>query len=479
MKKVLVSWVSMFLDFKEGEVNREGPSFSLHEKMYDDHDYHLLLSTEHEEDVRLDFLYAALKQAYPEREIVPRSLNFVNAFDFLEVKAGMEAILNELQTTTRHIDLLITIGTTPMRLMMLALHLSHPAPTHLFLGLSEKVTGGEAAFQPFIIQPDELLSRLYVRAGEKVLPDSAFKMLPILEAVYEKADKIAKADPVKNIMIRGASGSGKENLARFIHQNSSRANRTFMAINCASLTDTLLESRLFGHKKGSFTGAYQDQKGLFELCDKGTLFLDEIGDISMEFQASLLRVLQEQEFTAVGGSKIIKTDTRVITATNRNLEEMIQEGTFREDLYYRLAYMELELPALSEYPMLQKEELIKHLMHQLASIYGVMPLSLSEEVQKQLLYYSYPGNIRQLEGILNTLYVFAEEKAELQHLPKRFKEERPETYLNWKSVEEKHIRYVLSLFNFNQAHSAKALGYSYSTLKNKMKEYGIKNPHVR
>ncbi|MEM6768752.1 MAG: sigma-54 dependent transcriptional regulator, partial [Bacteroidota bacterium] len=435
------------------------------------------LSTGDEEQVSVDLLYSDLKQVYPKRKIIIRQLGITNAFDYLEVKTAMEGILDELSVDSHHIDMLITTGTTPMRMMMLALHLTHTAPTHLIQGIDPRVSGGESVFEPFVVRKDEMMGRLYVRTGDNVHIEEGFRMLPILEPIYEKADRIAKADPVKNIMIRGASGSGKEHLARFIHQNSSRATKTYMAINCASLTDTLLESRLFGHKKGSFTGAHQDQRGLFQLCHKGTLFLDEIGDISMEFQASLLRVLQDQEFIAVGGSEVIRTDVRVIVATNRNLEEMIQKGTFREDLYYRLAYMELELPALAEYPIVQKEELIKHLLHQLANLYGVFPLRLSEEVHKQLLYYPYPGNIRQLEGILNTLYVFAEEKAELEHLPKRFKEENPKSYLSWKKVEEKHIRYVLKLFNYNQTHSSEALGVSYGTLKNKMKEYGIVNPY--
>ncbi|MEM8900959.1 MAG: sigma-54 dependent transcriptional regulator [Bacteroidota bacterium] len=489
MKKVLVSWVSHFLDFEKVEpgkilnekeipkVNESGPTSSLHQKFYTDHDYHLLLDTTSSENLPIRFLANYIEMSYPSRTVLKRPLGITNAHDYLEVKTAMESILDELSIDSHHIDMLITTGTTPMRMMMLALHLTHSAPTHLIQGFDPKLTDGEARFEPFVVRKDEMMGRLYVRTGENIEIEEGFKMLPILKPIYDKADKIAKADPVKNIMIRGASGSGKENLAKFIHQNSSRASKTYMAINCASLTDTLLESRLFGHKKGSFTGANQDQKGLFQLCHKGTLFLDEIGDISMEFQASLLRVLQDQEFTAVGGSEVIKTDVRVITATNRNLEEMIQQGSFRGDLYYRLAYMELELPSLAEYPIVQKEELIRHLLHQLAKLYGVFPLRLSGEVHKQLLYYPYPGNIRQLEGILNTLYVFAEEKAELEHLPKRFKEENPKSYLSWKKVEEKHIRYVLKLFNYNQTHSSEALGFSYGTLKNKMKEYGIVNPH--
>ncbi|MGL5253746.1 MAG: sigma-54-dependent transcriptional regulator [Brevinema sp.] len=238
---------------------------------------------------------------------------------------------------------------------------------------------------------------------------------PIIHTLLEKTKQIASTDAT--VLLMGESGTGKELFASAIHENSLRAEEAFIKVNCGALPENLLESELFGHEKGAFTGATARRKGRFELADGGTIFLDEIGDISAAVQVKLLRVLQEREFERVGGEETIKVDIRVISATNKDLRKAVAEGTFREDLFYRLNVIQLDIPPLrdrvEDIPALADTFLKRY-----AEKYHKVAASFTPEVIQKMRAYSWPGNIRELQNAVETAVVLSSgECIEVEHLP--------------------------------------------------------------
>src|ERR671914_1679630 len=238
---------------------------------------------------------------------------------------------------------------------------------------------------------------------------------PKMEAVKKMILKVARSS--STVLIRGESGTGKELIARAIHNQSPRASEMFQAVNCAAINENLLESELFGHEKGSFTGAHADKKGLFEVADQGTLFLDEIGELDVSMQAKLLRALQEREIRRVGGTRPIKIDVRVVAATNRDLRAMVSDGRFRDDLYYRINVLSIDVPPLRErrddIPVLIDFFLKKHTRNTSRLVTG-----LTAETRKVMLDYSWPGNVRQLESAIERAILLAEnDEITLEDLP--------------------------------------------------------------
>ena len=225
-----------------------------------------------------------------------------------------------------------------------------------------------------------------------------------MRQIFDSIRQVAKWDTT--VLVRGESATGKELIANAIHYNSPRANGPFVKLNCAALPDTLLESELFGHEKGAFTGAVKMRKGRFEMADGGTIFLDEIGEISASFQAKLLRILQEGEMERVGGTDTLSVDVRVVTATNRNLEEEVRKGNFREDLYYRLNVMPIQLPALRE-RLEDVPELARFLLQKLSQKQG-RELKISDGAIRLLVGYHWPGNVRELENCLERASIMTE-----------------------------------------------------------------------
>lgn len=225
-----------------------------------------------------------------------------------------------------------------------------------------------------------------------------------MRQIFDSIRQVAKWDTT--VLVRGESGTGKELIANAIHYNSPRVNGPFVKLNCAALPDTLLESELFGHEKGAFTGAVKQRKGRFEMADGGTLFLDEIGEISASFQAKLLRILQEGEMERVGGTDTLKVDVRIVTATNRNLEEEVRKGNFREDLYYRLNVMPIQLPALRE-RLEDVPELAKFLVQKLSEKQG-RQIQISDGAIRMLMGHDWPGNVRELENCLERASIMSE-----------------------------------------------------------------------
>jgi Nif-specific regulatory protein len=279
------------------------------------------------------------------------------------------------------------------------------------------------------------------------------------------------------VLIRGESGSGKEVIARTIHRQSKRRDKPMIALNCGALSPTVLESELFGHEKGAFTGAIQQRLGRFELADGGTLFLDEISEMSLELQVRLLRVLQEQEFERVGGQKTIKVDVRIIAATNRDLIKAIRNSSFREDLYFRLKVIELEMPPLREriddIPLLAQ-----HFLQSFAGEMGRPTPTLSQEALEAMKRYPWPGNIRELKNAIERAVVLTRDDViQAGELPlTSHMGEDPEDAQDDYTLagsEERQIRKVLRVTEWNKTQAAKLLGISRARLDRKIKDYDI------
>jgi two-component system NtrC family response regulator len=303
-----------------------------------------------------------------------------------------------------------------------------------------------------------------------------------MQQVLTTASRVAGAKAP--VLVRGESGTGKELIARAIHYSGERKDEPFIAVNCAALNENLLESELFGHEKGAFTGAEKQRRGRFELADGGTLFLDEIGDISPATQVRLLRVLQEHTFERVGGSETITVDVRVIAATHKNLEAAIAEGKFREDLYYRLNVVSVEIPPLRD----RRDDiqlLLEHFLQQFSVEYKRKKLSFSKEAWEQLVRYDYPGNVRELENIVQRSVILsrgdvitteelphvvrsAAKESSLKPLPQGSFEDRIET------LEKELIFEALRLAGNNQSKAAEQIGISERTLRYKLKKWGVK-----
>jgi len=297
-----------------------------------------------------------------------------------------------------------------------------------------------------------------------------------LKEMLEQINLVATTD--STVLILGENGTGKELVARNVHALSHRKRSALVKVNCAAFTPNLLESELFGHERGAFTGATERRKGRFELADKGTLFLDEIGELSLAAQSKLLRVLQEQEFERVGGNKTIKVDIRIITATNRDLEAMIEQGLFRMDLYYRLNVFPLKIPALRERPE-DIASLCQVIINKLNKKLGKNIEAISNKSLKALKLYDWPGNIRELQNILEREIILA--KTNILDIKRQFSFKKP-SKINIESLssnEKQHIESVLKACKWQiggNNGAAKILKLADSTLRSKMKKLAIKRP---
>lgn len=305
---------------------------------------------------------------------------------------------------------------------------------------------------------------------------------PEMDKVKKLILKVAHSN--STVLIRGESGTGKELIARSIHTNSPRSSEVFQAVNCAAINENLLESELFGHEKGSFTGAIGEKKGLFEVADGGTLFLDEIGELDISLQAKILRALQEKQIRRVGGTREISTDVRVVAATNRDLLQMTQDGRFREDLYYRLNVLSIELPALrerrSDIPVLINYFLEKHTRGTSRKV------TIEAAARKLLENYSYPGNVRQLESAIERAILLSENNTiTFEDLPPEMTRESapasaddlfklPAEGVNFEDVERSLIMQAMERTDNNITKSAKLLGLTFRTLQYRLEKFGIK-----
>ena len=301
-----------------------------------------------------------------------------------------------------------------------------------------------------------------------------------LQRVYNLVEMVAASDVT--VLLTGETGTGKELVARAIHQKSPRANSPFITVNCGALPENLFESELFGYEKGAFTGAMFTKMGRFELAEGGTILLDEVGELSLKSQVDFLRVLETKEFRRLGGTKVIRVDTRIIAATNRNLVEAVKQGDFREDLYYRLNVVPIHLPPLRErgddIPLLAER-----FLREFASQHHRESKDVSREAMRLLRLYAWPGNIRQLRNLMERLVVTVRDKTiQPEHLPEEIQASKEDTRImlvtlgtSLEEIEQDVIRRTLAEVTNHRERAAKLLGISLRALQYKIKEYGIRD----
>lgn len=307
--------------------------------------------------------------------------------------------------------------------------------------------------------------------------DSIIGKSNVLKQSYSLAEKVAKTPT--SVLLTGETGTGKEVLAKAIHNMSPRASNSFVAINCAAFSKELLEGELFGHRAGAFTGAAKDQKGLIEEADKGTLFLDEVGEMPIDLQPKILRVLETGEFLKIGETKPTKVDCRIIAATNRDLHEEICQGNFREDLYYRISVFQIKLPALKE----RQEDIPLFIEYFLSKFSEGNSVTVSDQAFKALIDYPWPGNIRELRNVMERSAILMDSDIlQFEDLPYEIQQykyslspsEIQFSGFSMAAVEKSHIQKVLHHVSGNKAEAARLLGIGIATLYRKIDEYNLK-----
>ena len=348
---------------------------------------------------------------------------------------------------------------------------------------------GEAPIKPIRPPAFSAKSSTFVEVGEMMTQDQGIFLYASekMQRVKEMTDQVANTDVT--IFIQGESGVGKEVVARSIHMNSVRRDKPFVKVNCAALPHELLESELFGYEKGAFTGAYRQKPGKFELADSGTIFLDEIGDISSALQAKLLQVLHDREFSRLGGKKDVKVDVRVLVAINKNIEEAVAEGQFREDLYYRLNVVNITIPPLRE----RKEEipaLAEYFLNKFAKKYKKGAKPLSDSLMRALLAHNWPGNVRELQNVIQRYLLLGHEGEILRGLGIEIKEDdvqaakKEDILMNNFSLKQIHwevtrraeasvILKALEMTHYNRKKAANLLNITYRSLLYKTRKCGI------
>lgn len=352
-----------------------------------------------------------------------------------------------------------------------------------FMELVDLVAQEIVTFHTEITKREERISALNSELGERYSYDSMIGKAKPMQTLYSMLDKIKNSE--STVLVQGENGTGKELIARAIHYNSARKDNAFITVNCSAFNENLLDSELFGHVKGSFTGAVKDKKGLFEAADKGTLFLDEIGDMTLTMQVKLLRVLQEGTLIPVGGTEQRKVDVRVVAATNKDLKEMVEDGTFREDLYYRINVINLVVPPLRE----RKEDipvLVDHFMARGCKEKNLPLKSIAKRAMEKVLDYPWPGNVRELENEVERLIVLSGEdpRITVDLLSARIRDFGEQAKVQGvrvagklkdalEELEKTMIREGLKRTNWNKSRLAKELGISRAGLIMKVDKYGL------
>lgn len=393
--------------------------------------------------------------------------------------SGME-LLEEIKKTNFELPVIVmtAYGTIEMAVDAMKKH-AYDYITKPFRNEELKLTVKKALEKYRLVKENRLLSEAL--SDKYRFGNIIGKSKPMMK-VYDLISKVSKSKA--SVMITGPSGTGKELIANAIHYNSPRKDRPFISINCGALTETLLESELFGHEKGSFTGAVAMKKGRFELADEGTLFLDEVGEMPPSLQVKLLRVLQEMEFERVGGTKTIKVDVRILSASNRDIKDDVVKGLFREDLFYRLNVIHIEVPSLKE-----RGEDIKLLVDHFINKYKEsenQKIELSPMAWKAFYNYSWPGNIRELENIIERAVVLSSSGViGMEDLPAYLSERREDVDIDrfipmnaplqetLEKIEKKMILRALKKCGNVQSHAADMIGISKNLFQHKMRKYNV------
>lgn len=484
--KVLISWQAFSHDYTSSSSGSKmrfpsetGPTYSFHRDFWEgsDYDKHILLhSSVSEDDVRnFKGLLNELKSNFPGRNIEGKQISLNDVISVPEIITKLLPVLTDL--LEYKIEAFISPGTGAMQTAWYLLGTTFRKNMKIFQTRDGKFTSDGKQERIYVdldsdIFPANITAAQHVLDEKNLVSGNGILITESLRPIYAKAEKIARTDKV-GVLILGENGTGKENLAKYIHDNSDRSSQQFIAINCAAYSDELLRSELFGHEKGSFTGANEKKLGTLEVVKGGTVLLDEIGDISPKMQVSLLRVLQESKIQPVGATKETEIDVRIIAATNRNLEKMCRQEKFRWDLFYRLAVTTLQLPSLMDRGGDEIEQMINHFNKIVSEKFPEKKiLKLRSEVIKKLRSYHYKGNIRELQNLFVQFYTFCEEEIRIDDLPIRFIENKEDP----RSLNEVEKRHILSIYGDGKrplVELAEILGCTRDTLRKKLKEYGV------
>ena len=392
---------------------------------------------------------------------------------------GLE-ILKEVKAQFPHLEVIVISGHGNMDTVITALrlgaldYLRKPLRhsdvqiaierTRKFIQLNQRLKNIEEKYSLISKSLEEKIDRKFIGIS------------PQIRAIFDRAMSAANY-PDTNVLITGESGTGKENIARIIHYASSRKENVFFAINSSAITDTLLESEFFGHKKGSFTGAVNDKMGYFEACHKGTLFLDEISDMPLNLQAKLLRVTEDKFITRIGDTQPIYTDFRLISATNHDIEKLVEKKKFRLDLLHRLNTLHIHIPPLRERPE-DIRPLLEHFTEVFATKYNKQEIRISDDVFEVLYDYDFPGNVRELKNMTERAFILSLDNVlnvsdfPVKEVKIKVKKPKQEN-LDLKSVETDLLKNALKISNYNQKAAAEILGITRHALIRKMKKFNI------
>lgn len=494
MGKILISWYALNNDFlfeqhgarkrKLEMVNEDGPTFNVHRHFGKEYETHILLnsSKDPKEVVYFNLLVSELRSRF-KLKVEPRNIVIDDPISISEIFKKISVLLLEYKNS--NVEIFVSPGTPQMQIAWYLVKPNFKKNVTLFQIREAKYTEDKKTperiytdidtyFNPNILSLDEVVEKNEITGSNVHLNDS-------LKPIYYQAKQISKVNDI-GCLILGENGTGKGELARYIHNQSDRHKASdkfdehFKAVNCAAYDDDLLRSELFGHEEGSFTGATKMKIGIFEAADKGTIFLDEIGDISKKMQVTLLRVLQEKKIQRVGGVEEIPIDVRVIAATNIDIEDLCETGEFRRDLYYRLAETTLKLPPLRNWTKIEIKNLIENKNSYYFSVFRHRKekLKFNKDVIDCLTSYQYKGNVRELQNIIKSLYVFCENDVTMPDLPERIRNKGINSLLLSEN-EKSHIINVFKIKKRNISQTAKALGISRDTLKKKLNEYGLRD----
>lgn len=476
-QRILISWVAYTYDFLKEDLNKVNPN-GTHGTLYKNsfnYDKHLLLcaADERMRDTKFDFLVSHLRSVYGKMTI-PMYLGVQDIIDISEIKDLVYPILMDYKEEI--VEIFISPGTPAMQTAWYLLAMEFKNVSLFQMRPVKYCKSDETQRVPVKVISSSITGGLEIleKRKRKIKNDPNLCQTNTINKTFQEAERVAKTNNATTIIF-GETGTGKELIAKHIHKNSRRKNYPFKAINCAALGDDLLESRLFGHKKGSFTGA-ESTKGIFQEADKGTIFLDEIGDITPKLQQTLLRVLQEREVAPIGTFESIKINVRVIVATHKDLWEQVELGEFRADLYYRLMVADITTVPFIALPPKEKQELINFFLLKKKNLFEKEEiLTLSKDVKKCLLQYAFPGNIREVEHLIERFYIYCSGIVTLKDVPERIRHpEGSSASLKASDVENNHIKKVLSMFSGNISKASKVLGVSGNKVRGRIEKFNWK-----